>query len=384
MLKNNFPMNVEGYPDDLNEATRMYFHSIISNAWNKLNKEYSKDLGTLEIYMGDASSKLQKLTKKLVKQDTNNKIDNEDENTSVNIEAIDPYYKFEQLILSKDIIDKMMHRVRLLELQDLVFNQWNLKQIEPYPRSALNFYGPPGTGKTMAAHAIASYLNKKIILASYAEIESKFHGDGPKNVKAIFKQAEETDALLFIDEADSLLSKRLSNVTQGSEQAINSMRSQLLICLEQFSGIVIFSTNFVENYDKAFETRVTNIEFRLPEASEREKIWLMHLPNELPISFNREHDIKLLSEEIDDICGRDIKNAVIDSALKAACNDTIVSIDLLKESIQNIKDSRIKENKKNDEEGEPLSEEETKRIEKRLKVAFDLSDEELMNKKPSE
>jgi hypothetical protein len=36
-------------------------------------------------------------------------------------------------------------------------------------------------------------------------------------------------------------------VTQGSEQAINSMRSQLLICLEAFSGAVIFSTNLVEN-----------------------------------------------------------------------------------------------------------------------------------------
>ncbi|MBR8840228.1 MAG: AAA family ATPase [Stigonema ocellatum SAG 48.90 = DSM 106950] len=54
------------------------------------------------------------------------------------------------------------------------------------------------------------------------------------------------NAVLFIDEADSLLSKRLLHVTQGSEQAINSIRSQLFICLEQYQGIVIFATNLVE------------------------------------------------------------------------------------------------------------------------------------------
>ena len=56
-------------------------------------------------------------------------------------------------------------------------------------------------------------------------------GEGPKNVSAIFLAAEEQDAVLFIDEADSLLSKRLVNVSDPSGQAMNSMRSQLLICL---------------------------------------------------------------------------------------------------------------------------------------------------------
>ncbi len=66
----------------------------------------------------------------------------------------------------------------------------------------------------------------------------------------------------FFDEADSLLSKRLTSVSQGSEQAINSMRSQLLICLEEFRGIVIFATNLVINYDQAFLTRLISVEFK--------------------------------------------------------------------------------------------------------------------------
>jgi SpoVK/Ycf46/Vps4 family AAA+-type ATPase len=92
----------------------------------------------------------------------------------------------------------------------------------------------------------------KIIEASYAHIKSMYHGEGPKNVEALFYAAQAQNAILFIDEADSLLSRRLTNVNQGSEQAINSMRSQLLICLERFKGVVIFATNLVQNYDPAF------------------------------------------------------------------------------------------------------------------------------------
>ena len=153
------------------------------------------------------------------------------------------------------------------------------------------------------------------MLASYADIESKFHGEGPKNLKAIFKVAEENESLLFIDEADSLLSKRLTSVSSGSEQAINSMRSQLLMCLEQFKGIAVFATNLIENYDKAFETRVRHIQFYLPEFNERLKIWSSHLPDDLPV----EPDIDLSQlAQIDNICGRDIREAVIDGANRAA------------------------------------------------------------------
>ena len=140
-------------------------------------------------------------------------------------------------------------------------------------------FGASGTGKTMAAEAIANKLNKKILEVSYADVESKFHGEGPKKVKAIFLAASRENAVLFFDEADSLLSRRLTNVTQGSEQAINSMRSQLLICLEQFKGIVIFATNLVANYDKAFLTRLISVEFTTPDAPTRKRIWDIHLPN---------------------------------------------------------------------------------------------------------
>ncbi len=157
----------------------------------------------------------------------------------------------------------------------------------------MSFYEPPGTGKTMAAEAVVSMLGKKIIRAAYADIESKYHGEGSKMVKAIFKAAERDDAVLFLDESDSLLSKRLTNVTEGSAQAINSMRSQLLISLERFKGIVIFATNLVVNYDKVFLSRLISIEFPMPDSEARKIIWQRHIKGEgikIPLSDDVDTD----------------------------------------------------------------------------------------------
>lgn len=226
-----------------------------------------------------------------------------------------PLFDFDFLVVPEEVKESLLASIELILLEETVFERWNLRSIEPFPRAALNFHGNPGTGKTLAAHAVASYLNKTLLMASYAEIESKYVGDGAKNIEAVFFAAERDGAVLFIDEADSLLSRRLVDVTQGAEQAINSMRSQLLICLERYRGVVIFATNLVENYDRAFETRMRHIHFPMPDREARIEIWRRHLPKELPLAPDVSPE---RLAEIDDVCGRDIKNAVIDAALRAA------------------------------------------------------------------
>ena len=222
-----------------------------------------------------------------------------------------PSYTFDRLILNEEPLSEIYRSLTLFSHHDRLYNEWGLSEIDKFPVVALNFYGPSGTGKTLAAHAIADYLHKNIIIASYAQIESMYHGEGPKNVEALFYAAQRDNAILFIDEADSLLSRRLTNVTQGSEQAINSMRSQLLICLEKFKGIVIFATNLAENYDKAFETRIRSIHFDMPDESCRKRIWECHIPTKFPLGegLTRESVSTELAKQ-DDFCGRDIRNAV--------------------------------------------------------------------------
>ena len=111
-----------------------------------------------------------------------------------------------------------------------------------------------------------------------------------------------------------LLSRRLTEANTGSEQAINSMRSQLLICLERFSGVVIFATNLVENYDRAFHGRVRHVEFPLPGYEQRRRLWSVHLPQDLPMG---ELSLDRLAT-VEGVSGRDIKNAALEASQAVA------------------------------------------------------------------
>lgn len=242
------------------------------------------------------------------------------EKLSYNYVAVNPRFSFDNIVLSEETLQAINKSIGIIEVEHIVFDDWGLREMIPEATAALNFFGPPGTGKTLAAEAIAHKLGKKIIKASYADIESKYVGEGPKMVKAIFMAAEREDAVLFLDESDSLLSKRLTNVSDGSAQSINSMRSQLLICLENFKGIVIFASNLVVNYDKAFLSRLINIEFKMPNATEREKIWWKHLKtSKIHVPLDNDVDISFLSKEYE-FSGRQIKNAVKNACVTAALN----------------------------------------------------------------
>jgi ATP-dependent 26S proteasome regulatory subunit len=251
----------------------------------------------------------------------------------------DPLYSFEFLVLPQQTMDQLLLAVDMLKVRDLVFGRWNLRRIEPRPGSAINLHGSPGTGKTLAAHAIAARLKRKIIQAKYSQLESKYHGEGPKNLDALFRAARTHDAVLFLDEADALMSQRFETTSQGSEHAVNAMRSELVMSLDHYDGLAIFATNFVRSYDTAFDSRVRHIEFLNPDAEARAAIWANHFPEELPLAA----DVSVTGlADIDDVTGRDIRRAVIDAATTAALSGAgqIAQADL-KAAIERIKEHRV-------------------------------------------
>jgi DNA polymerase III delta prime subunit len=265
----------------------------------------------------------------------------------------DPLYDFSFLVLPQETMDQLLLAVDLLEVQELVFGQWNLRRIEPHPSSAINLHGAPGTGKTLAAHAIASRLKRKIIQTKYSQLESKYHGEGPKNLDALFYAARQHNAVLFLDEADALMSQRFETTSQGSEHAVNAMRSELVMSLDKYEGLVIFATNFARSYDTAFDSRVRHIEFPDPDAATRAVIWRNHLPAELPLA----PDVSVSDlAQIDGVTGRDIRRAVIDAATSAALSHRdCVTHDDLRGAIEQIKKQRIARNRATPvEPGSPL------------------------------
>lgn len=193
-----------------------------------------------------------------------------------------------------------------------IYSDWGFGAVDPMGRNMiLNFYGPPGTGKTLAAEALAGTLQCPFIHIGISEVESKFVGETAKNISAAFKAAAHAGALLFFDEADTLLGARLSSVTQGIDNEINAMRSTLLIELERFEGIVVFATNFARNYDSAFVSRIRyHIEFKLPDLDGRRHLWRRLLVAGIPLSEDRGTLIERAAEASAGLSGREIRTVM--------------------------------------------------------------------------
>ena len=228
---------------------------------------------------------------------------------------IESRYSFDKIYMPESQKTDILRTLNTLKNHELIYKIWGFEEIDPAARSILNFYGPPGTGKTMTAHAIAAELGIKILELNYAEIESKYVGDAAKNMVNAFNTAKKENALLFFDEADSFLSRRSTSGTSASEQSMNSQRSQMLMLLENFKGIVVFCTNLIKNYDPAFESRILkSIKFELPDENARKEILKKSIPVKLPFKNDeilQEDDYCELAKIIEGFSGREIKNAVL-------------------------------------------------------------------------
>ncbi|NJN44567.1 MAG: ATP-binding protein [Anaerolineae bacterium] len=198
-----------------------------------------------------------------------------------------PVRQLKDLVIPEHTRQQVNSLLTKIKYHHVLYEDFGLSEIDPYGgRTAINLYGPPGTGKSFAADAIANELGMGIIRANYAEIESKYVGETAKNIKAAFQKAKETGALLFFDEADSILGRRLSNVRQSTDHAVNVSRSVMLLELDQFSGVTVFATNLASNYDTAFIRRILgHIEMPLPDAEQRLELWQYHIPSRMPVQL---------------------------------------------------------------------------------------------------
>lgn len=238
------------------------------------------------------------------------------ENKQIQWELQTPLYSLTDLILNEKVSEQLLDIVSYYENHDLLFHTWGLEErFSQQDGLAVNLYGPPGTGKTMAAHAIAKELKVPMICVDYAEIESKYVGETSKNLSNLFRIATEKKALIFFDEADALLSKRVTNMTSATDVSVNQTRSVLLNQLNEYKGAIIFATNFIQNFDAAFLRRIKfHVEFFLPDVTLREQLWHMYIPKKMPCTA----DCADLAKKFDNVSGSDISNAVFSAAIQTA------------------------------------------------------------------
>lgn len=149
-----------------------------------------------------------------------------------------------------------MQKQEIREAVELPLVQADLYQqigIDP-PRGVL-LYGPPGTGKTMLVKAVANATEASFIRVNGSEFVHKYLGEGPRMVRDVFRLARENaPSIIFIDEVDSIATKRFDAQT-GSDREVQRILIELLTQMDGFDQStnvkVIMATNRADTLDPA-------------------------------------------------------------------------------------------------------------------------------------
>jgi vacuolar protein-sorting-associated protein 4 len=184
------------------------------------------------------------------------------------------------------------------------------------PVKSILLYGPPGTGKTNLAKAVATNSGQSFYAVTSADLISKYVGESEKNIKALFDIIKnDKPCILFIDEIDSLCSKR----GEGDSSSSNTKSvQQFLIQLDgigeiNMDGVLLLgATNLPWILDMGMRRRFEKkIYIPLPDEKTRELMLKYYISKNEYLITNEEFN--LLSKKTNNYSGSDI-----DTLCKAA------------------------------------------------------------------
>ena len=236
---------------------------------------------------------------------------------------------------TKETLDALLKQVDKNVINRL--KQWGIKDKKRGIEAKIIFYGVAGTGKTLTALALARSLKKEVLSFDCSKILSMYIGESEKNVRSIFDKYYElrtqtkSEPVLLLNEADQFLSARASGGVSSSDKMHNQMQNIFLEQIERFDGILIATTNLLENLDKAFSRRFNyKIEFVKPNKTQRLDLWKKLLPSSLP--FDKDFDIEELAKY--ELTGGQIELVIKNTAYKIAVSDEpLFKVENFKEQI---------------------------------------------------
>ena len=229
---------------------------------------------------------------------------------------IKPRFDWVDIVLPPDKMRQLRGIAAWMKFRRRVHEDWGFGQkLSRGKGLTILFTGPSGTGKTMAAEILAHDLSLDLLQIDLSSVVSKYIGETEKNLSAIFREAEQSQSLLFFDEADSLFGKR-TEVKDAHDRYANIEVNYLLQRVEQYEGVVVLATNLQRNLDDAFLRRIKEVvDFPFPDDQLRERIWRAHFPPGAP--KEADIDFSFLSSRFK-LTGGNIKNIVLNAAFLAA------------------------------------------------------------------
>ncbi|KAF2762349.1 hypothetical protein EJ05DRAFT_497202 [Pseudovirgaria hyperparasitica] len=188
-------------------------------------------------------------------------------------------------------------------------------------------HGPPGVGKTLTAEGIAEYLHVPLYSVSAGELGTQ-SSQLEHELQKIMDIAHSWGAVLLLDEADVFLEKR-----EVHDIHRNALVSIFLRLLEYFQGILFLTTNRVETFDDAFQSRI-HMPLRYGELSvkARKEIWrgFVERVREGGMRVAEFGDKELSELARGGLNGRQIKNAVRTAQSLALSENEEFTIDHIK------------------------------------------------------
>jgi ATP-dependent 26S proteasome regulatory subunit len=203
---------------------------------------------------------------------------------------VDPVATWDDIVLPADTVDQLREICSWVIHRERVLHSWGFdRKLSRGKGVAALFTGASGTGKSMAAEVIANELRLDLYRIDLSGVVSKYIGETEKNLDRIFRAAEDSNAILFFDEADAIFGKR-SEVRDSHDRYANIEISYLLQKMEEYDGVTILTTNLRQNLDDAFVRRLGFIiQFPFPDEPDRRQIWTRVWPVKTPLA----HDVDL-------------------------------------------------------------------------------------------
>ena len=237
-------------------------------------------------------------------------------------QEIEPTYTWDEIVLPTDTLDHLREIAGAIRHRGTVFEKWGFAS-----RFSLGnginvlFTGKSGTGKTMAAEVIANDVGLPLYKIDLSNVMSKYIGETEKNLRRVFDTAEQSNAILFFDEADALFGKR-TEISDAHDRYANVEVDYLLQRMEEHDGCVILASNLKENIDEAFRRRINAaVSFPVPDEDARREIWRVIFPTETPTE-SLDFDFLATFE----LSGGFIKNVALTASFLAAAEDDIVAM----------------------------------------------------------
>lgn len=208
-----------------------------------------------------------------------------------------------------------------------VLEAWGLGAALGADRGAMAlFTGPSGVGKTMAASVVARGAGVDLWRINLATLVSKYIGETEKNLDRIFRAADETEVMLFFDEAEALFSKR-AEVKEARDRYANMQMAYLLQRIEDFRGMAVLASNMGSTLDPAMLRRFDMVlEFQVPDAAARRRLWARIETGRVPLADDV--DLDALAERFE-LAGGHIRQAILTAAHDAVGGGAVTQAHLL-------------------------------------------------------